>query len=80
MKPNIPEIFKNNAPLSSTSFPKLEINKGATTSPIKSDSSSSKIKSSSSLSSELLNKKKAKKKEIKFSSINNAILIWENLK
>jgi hypothetical protein len=75
MNPKIPDIFKNKAPLSSTFFPKFEINKGATTSPIKSDSSSSNIKSSSSFSSEPLNKKNAKIKEIKFSSTNNAKLI-----
>jgi len=44
-KPKIPEAFKNKAPLSSTSLPKLSIMIGATISPIKSDSSSSKIKS-----------------------------------
>jgi len=67
-KPNIPQIFKNKAPLSSTSLPKLVIKIGATMSPIKSLSSSSKIKSSSSSSSDPLKNKKAIKNEIKFSS------------
>jgi len=67
-KLKIPQTFKNNAPFSSTSFPKLEINNGATTSSTKSLSSSSKIKSSSSSSSEPPNKRKAAKNEIKFSS------------
>jgi hypothetical protein len=60
--------FKNKAPLSSTSFPKLEIKIGATMSSIKSLSSSSRIKFSSSSSSEPPKRKNTAKKVIKFSS------------
>jgi hypothetical protein len=62
------DTFKKSAPLSSTFFPKLEINKGATIVSTKSPSFSSKKKSSSSSSSDPPNKKNTAKKEIKFSS------------
>jgi hypothetical protein len=67
-KPKIPHTFKNNPPLSSTSFPKFEIKRDDTISSIKSASSSSKIKSSSSSSSAPPHNKKATRNEIKFSS------------